>query len=259
MKRRLFMQASIASISSAAAGAGSAAESKPRPEYYELRTYSLKAARQPILDVYLSKALIPTLKTYGIGPVGVFSEKANADEVKVYVLIVYRSAEDFATLSARLAADEKYREAAGAYYTARASDPVYGRIESSLLVAIEGMPKLAKPDTSKGRLLNLRTYESHNERAGKKKIEMFNQGELAIFRRVGLTPVFFGETIAGAAMPNLTYMLVFPDEDGRKAAWDKFRDDAEWKKLKAIPEYADKEIVSRITNKVLKPETYSEI
>ena len=107
--------------------------------------------------------------------------------------------------------------------------------------------------------LNLRVYESHNERAGKKKIEMFNKGELAIFRRVGLTPVFFAETIAGAAMPNLTYLLVFPDEAGREAAWNQFRDDAEWKKLRAIPEYADKEIVSHITNKILTPTAYSEI
>ena len=31
------------------------------------------------------------------------------------------------------------------------------------------------------------------------------------------------------------------------------------KKLRAIPEYADKEIVSRITNKILTPMPYSEI
>src|SRR4030081_2259694 len=112
------------------------------------------------------------------------------------------------------------------------------------MAAIEGLPKLEKPDASKPRLLNLRVYESHNERAAKKKIEMFNKSELAIFRRVGLTPVFFGETVVGGAMPNLTYLLVFPDEASRQAAWAKFRDDAEWVKLKAVPEYADKEIVS---------------
>ena len=61
---------------------------------------------------------------------------------------------------------------------------------------------------TENRLLNFRVYESHNERAGKKKIEMFNKGELALFRRVGLTPVFFGETVVGSAMPNLTYLLV---------------------------------------------------
>ena len=86
-----------------------------------------------------------------------------------------------------------------------------------------------------------------------------DEGELAIFRRVGLTPVFFAETILGAAMPNLTYMLVFPDDDGRTAAWNRFRVDKEWLKLRAIPEYADKEVVSRITNKLLTPAEYSEI
>jgi hypothetical protein len=136
---------------------------------------------------------------------------------------------------------------------------VYSRIESSLMVPIEGIPRLEKPDLSKPRLLNLRIYESHNERAAKKKIEMFNKGELAIFRRVGLTPVFFAETVVGPAMLNLTYLLVFPDDAGREAAWSRFRDDPEWKKLRAIPEYADKEIVSRITNKILSPTTFSEI
>jgi hypothetical protein len=35
--------------------------------------------------------------------------------------------------------------------------------------------------------------------------------------------------------------------------------DEDWKKLKAEPQYADKEIVSKITNKILTPEAYSEI
>ncbi len=121
------------------------------------------------------------------------------------------------------------------------------------------MPRLEKPDASKPRLFNLRIYESHNERAGQKKIEMFNKAELAIFRRVGLTPVFFAETIVGANMPNLTYMLVFPDEAGRKEAWGRFVKDPEWLKLRAMPEYADKEIVSRITNKILVPASYSQL
>jgi NIPSNAP len=59
-------------------------------------------------------------------------------------------------------------------------------------------------------------------------------------------------------MPNLTYMLVFPDDAGRKAAWDRFRANPEWLKLKAVPEYADKAIVSRITKRVLTPSAYSE-
>ena len=259
MKRRSFIQALLAALCSAAGVASArAAESKGTP-LYELRTYSLKAAKQPILETYLRTAFLPALKRLTIGPVGVFVEKGEQEAVKIYVLIVFASADQVASLSTRLAADEEYLKAAKDYLAVPANEPVYTRIESSLMIPIEGMPRLEKPDASKPRLLNLRIYESHNERAARKKIEMFNKGELAIFRRVGLEPVFFGETVVGAAMPNLTYMLVFPDEPGRKAAWSRFGDDAEWKKLKAIPEYADKEIVSHITNKILTPTAFSEI
>jgi hypothetical protein len=258
MKRRSFIQMSLATLGATSAIAADAAGQQAR-ELYELRVYSLPAKKQDILDTYLSRAFLPALKRYGIGPVGVFMEKGVEDKHKVYVLIVHSSAEQVTALPLRLHMDEEHRKAAKEYLDATPRDPVYTRIESVLLAAIEGMPRLAKPDTSKPRLLNLRIYESHNERAAQKKIEMFNKGELAIFRRVGLTPVFFAETLIGAAMPNLTYMLVFADDAERQAAWARFSKDQEWLKLRAIPEYADKEIVSHITNKILTPAPYSEI
>jgi hypothetical protein len=259
MKRRVFIQTTLAALGTSAVVAGAAESEQPGQEFYELRVYSLHPGKQPLLDRYLAEAFIPAVKRAGSGPVGVFAEDAGNDLRKVYVLIVHPSPEQITGLPARLAGDEAYQKAAAEYLAAPASDPVYIRIESSLLAAIAGMPQLVRPDTSRPRLLNLRIYESHNERAAAKKIEMFNQGELAIFRRVGLTPVFFGATIAGALMPNLTYMLVFPDEAGRAAAWSRFGKDSDWQKLKATPGYTDKEIVSHITNKLLTPATYSEI
>ena len=242
MKRRSFLGASLATLGSAASV--EAAEGT-MGEIYELRTWRLNEKKkpelaQPVLDHYLSKAFIPALKRHGIGPIGAFLEpgspRGGQPRVEgpptIYSLVVYPSAEKFITLPTQLAADEEYRKAAKDYLDIPASDPLYSRIESSLLVPIAGMPKLAKPDASKARLFNLRIYESHNERAASKKIEMFNKNELAIFRRTGLTPVFFAETVVGPAMPNLTYMLVFPDNAGREAAWKRFRDDAEWQKLR---------------------------
>jgi hypothetical protein len=259
MKRRSFIKSSLAALgTSAVAAAAFGAEQKGK-ELYELRVYSLAAGKQPVLDRYLGGAYLPALKRAGGGPVGVFWEDADKGQRKAYVLTVHPSADHVAALPARLAADAEYQKAAAEYLSAPATDPVYSRIESSLLLPIEGMPRLDRPDASRPRLLNLRIYESHNERAAAKKIEMFNTGELAIFRRVGLTPVFFGATVAGALMPNLTYMLVFPDDPGRTAAWSRFVKDPEWLKLKATPGYADKEIVSHITNKVLTPAPYSEI
>jgi hypothetical protein len=261
MKRRAFLKSSIATglIGSPAVAAMAAPDAPKSREYYELRTYTLKPAKKPMLDDYFSKALLPALQQAGVGPVGVFSENLGPDLLAMHVLIVAKSADDLARLGNRINADAAYRASAADFLAAPASDPVYERIESSLLGAIDALPHLEKPDTTQPRLLNLRIYESHNERAAAKKIEMFNLHEAAIFRRVGLKPVFFSETLIGPRRPNLTYMLVFPDDAARNAAWNSFRNDDEWKKLKAIPEYADKEIVSKITNKLLTPEPYSGI
>jgi hypothetical protein len=257
MKRRSFLQTSLATLGTAAAASTGTAAGPQPGEVYELRTYVVKPGKQAVLDQYLRRAFIPAAKRAGAGPVGVFVDTKN--EAQVVVVVVAPSADQLAALPGRLADDAEYRTAAADYLAVPATAPVYSRIETSLLVPIAGMPRLARPDATKPRLFNLRMYESHNERAAAKKIEMFNTGELAIFRRVGLTPVFFASTVVGRSMPNLTYMLVFPDDAGRNAAWGKFRKDAEWNKLKAIPEYADTEIVSNITNTILKPTAYSEI
>src|SRR5665213_688229 len=261
MKRRSFFQASVAGLSAVASQnfAAAAESNEAAREIYELRAYLLKASKLPLLDDYLKNAFIPALKRYGFGPAGVFVEQAGPENVRVFVLLVHPRIDSVPALAPRMSADAEYQKAAAEYLAAPASDPLYQRIESSLLTAIGGMPKMELPNPAQPRLFNLRTYESHNERAGKKKIEMFNEGELAIFKRVGLTPVFFADTILGSAMPNLTYMLVFPDDTGLKAAWGRFGADPEWRKLRAIPEYADKEIVSRITNRLLTPASCSEI
>ena len=258
MKRRTFLQSSIAVTAITGVTSSRAEERTLAPEWFELRTYSLKTTKRPLLDDYLRQAYLPAAKRLSGGPVGVFVEEAGENS-RVLALTVHPTAESCLTLAARLVADAKHLQAAAEYLAARSSDPIYTRIETSVMVAIDGMPKLAVPDTKQARVLNLRIYESHNERASRKKIEMFNKGELEIFKRVGLTPVFFAETVAGTSMPNLTYMLVFPDDAGRNAAWGRFRGDPEWLKLRAIPEYADKEIVLKVENRLMVPTEYSEI
>jgi hypothetical protein len=257
MERRAFVGSSVAALGTPMSLSAGAAE-EPR-ELYELRTYTLKPAKRPLLDEYLAKAFIPGARRAGLGPVGVFSETDDQGVLRVVVLLVHPSADSIVALRQRLVADEEFLAAAEGYLGARAADPVYDRIEGSLLRPIAGMPKLERPDASKPRLFNLRIYESHNERAAATKVEMFEKGELDLFRKVGLTPVFFASSLVGTALPNLAYLLVFPDEAGRKAAWDRFRVHPEWLRMKAIPEYADKEIVSRITNRLLAPAAYSEL
>ena len=44
-------------------------------------------------------------------------------------------------------------------------------------------------------------------------------------------PVFFGETIVGQRMPNLTYMVGYEDLAAREKIWSTFVSHPEWKKM----------------------------
>ena len=262
MKRREFLATSLAASCSINSSAAGRQTEKAKLEYYELKLYHLRRGAKPkLFDDFYRDAVLPAMNRYGMGPVGVFTVMVGPDNPTMYVLIPYKSIEAFGAAD-RYRADAEYQKAGAAFINAAATDPSYVRVESSLLVAFEGMPKLEVPPTTAGnkpRIFELRTYESHSKKASRKKIEMFNTGEIAIFRRTGLRPVFFGETIIGPKMPNLTYMLTYDDLAAREKSWDAFRVDPEWKKLSAMPGFTDAEIVTNISNLLLRPTAYSQI
>jgi hypothetical protein len=233
---------------------------KQGSEVYELRTYTLSNNNQQqlVLD-YWQKVAIPALNKLRSKNIGVFTEYKPEGQSKIYVVIPFASANDFMEINRKLDADQTYQQAAAHYLNAPAKTPAYDRIESSLLKAFAGFPHIVAPE-NKARIFELRRYESSGEAAGKKKIDMFNNvGEIEIFKRVGLTPVFFGETIIGGLRPNLTYMLTFYDMAEHDKNWKAFGSDPEWARIKAIPGYEDANIVSRINRVFLVPASFSQI
>lgn len=270
MKRRNFLASSLAASSligakpsqslAASLLSGELVEPEtPKPEYYELRLYHLKRGTQPkLINDFFRDVALPAMKRNDIGPVGCFDVMIGPDTPTLYVLIPHKSLESYSTATARVTMDAEYQKAGAAFLNVPATDPAYVRIESSLMVAFDSIPKLEVPQ-NKPRIFELRTYESHSKKANKKKIEMFNNGEIAIFRRAGLQPVFFGETLIGNNLPNLTYMLTYPDMAAHDKSWGAFIADPEWKKLSTAPGYTDAEIVTNISNVFLRPTAYSQI
>jgi hypothetical protein len=258
MKRREFLAASCLAGTVGAGGLVDAAQKKePGRQYLELRHYDIaNADKRKIFDDFLAGAMIPALNGIGVGPVGVF-RMAEDEDFGLWVLMPHKFMGSVMTLNTRILADARYQEAGKSVIECPKDDPVYQRMSSSLLLAFEQCPVVETPAKADTRLFQLRIYESHNTTMAKRKIEMFNKGEIALFRRTGMNPVFFGERIIGDKMPCLTYMLGFDDADAQKKAWDTFRDHAEWKKMSSDPYYKD--TVSNITNLVLKPAASSQI
>lgn len=266
MKRRDFLKSSLALTTVATVNATPsvpAADSSPARarEFYELRHYRLR--RGPMgarFDEFFRDIALPAWNRAGINPVGVFDVAVGADMPAKYVLLPHASLEAMTAAQAKFAADPAVRDAA--FTNLPATDPAYVRKESSLMIAFPSLPRLEVPAQTAGkqpRIFELRTYESHSKAANRKKVGMFDNGEIAIFRRTGLTPVFFGETLVGPRLPNLIYLLTFPDMAARERSWDTFRADLEWKNLSATPGLTDPEIVTNISNMVLKPTAYSQI
>jgi len=259
MKRRDFLTASALAATVPMIQQGFAAE-KPSvaKEYLELRHYGFASAeKQEAFEEFLAKAAIPALNRHGVRLVGVF-KAVDDEESGLWVLIPHNSLESVITSNTKMLADTKFILAGGDILNCPKSDPAYTRFESSLLLAFDKCSKVEVPSKKDTRLFQLRIYESHNAIKAKRKVEMFDRtGEIDLFRLTGLRPVFFGESIIGSKMPNLTYMLGFDDADAQKKAWDAFVEHPKWKKMSSDPYYKD--TVSNITNIVLRPSASSQI
>jgi len=201
---------------------------KSKPQYYETRVYSFKtAAQKTVVEDYFKNAAIAAYNRAGIASVGVFDEADQKDGLKLYVLIPYKSLEEFGKIGAKLSADH--------------TTPAYERFESSLSVAFKDWTTLKLPTTTapkSERVYEYRLYESHSEAKGNKKVDMFNEGgEIGIFVRLGFNPVFYAQTIMGGKQPNLVYMTTFDNKKSRDEHWKAFGADSEWNRIKALPEY----------------------
>jgi hypothetical protein len=268
MKRRDFLKSAVAVagsgvvLSNRKAAAQDDSKTTART-YLELRLYHLRRGpKTELFDRFYREAAVPALNRAGIATVGVFSVSVGPDNPTMYVLLPHLSLESLPATRARLAADAEFQKAGAEFLDAPATDPAYVRVDSTLMVAFEGMPRLEVPSFAGGgqsRLFELRTYESHSLKANDKKVEMFNRGEIGIFRHAGFQPVFFGQGMIGTRLPSLTYMLAAENSEAREKGWSAFGADPDWKKLRNTPGYSDSEIVGGISNVLLRPAPYSQV
>jgi len=262
MKRRKFI-AGVAPLAAAPAFSFTSKKSAQAEDqqYLEWIKYTLPTgSNKGRVEKYYEEAAVPALNKLGIQDVGVFNVMYGLNAPSLYALIPHNSMESLMSYQDKLLQDQTYISASKDFNESDISNPAYVRIERSLMRAFKGMPKVepAKNTIGDQRILELRIYESHNYIKAQKKIDMFNDaGEIQVFRDTGLTPVFFGETLFGELMPNLTYMVAFKDMAERDKNWNAFRYSDGWAAIKDLPEYKD--TVSNISDIIMRPARCSQI
>ncbi len=229
--------------------------------YLELKTWRMhnSAENQPArVAEYLEHGLAPALTRNGAKLAGAFANLIGPDGPFYVTLVQYSSLDQMQSLLMKLASDQTHQHALEKL-SSGAGLP-FLRVESSLLRSFDVMPEpAAASEKHPPRIFELRTYESQTFVTLARKVAMFNDGEAHIFERLGMRPVFFGETIVGPRQPNLMYMLSFDSLAERDRLWSAFGSDPEWQKLRSQPELSDTEIVANISNVILRPLAFSTI
>jgi hypothetical protein len=231
--------------------------------FFEITTWRLHNSDEnqtKRVSDYLESGLFPALTRAGAKPIGAFSNLIGPDGPSLFSMVQYPSLGAMQDVLTKLAADGAY-EKDSQTLGAGAGMP-FVTMESSLFQSLTILPEAVIPtdaSTRPARIFELRTYQSQSMAARQKKAAMFNSGEIGVFQRLGMRPVFIGESVIGPRQPNITYMLSFDNLDGREKHWQAFGSDPEWKKLSSPPELKDAQIVANISNIILHPLPFSPI
>jgi len=250
------LAAGIAGASNISASAAAEAN-----HFYELRTYQLRNDIQPArINDFFQHQFMPMMKRLGAGPVGCFSVISGQNSPALIVVVDYKSLAEMQSVMEASRSEKDFMKAWQSFETADGMP--YVRYESVVLKAFDSHPKIELPATNEkraARVFELRTYESRNAFSLRNKVDMFNQEEIKIFRDCGMATVFFGERIIGDRMPSLTYMVGYDNMAAREKAWDAFRANPDWARIRNKAGWTDPEAVSNIHASFLRPTGYSQI
>ncbi|MEA3463416.1 MAG: NIPSNAP family protein [Bacteroidota bacterium] len=264
MKRAslLFITFAVISLTSCKVTIDQEQTDSPQTDYFQLKIFTYETAEQEaLLDAHFQNALLPALHRSGIKNVGVFKPIEGLAEQQdlTMILVPFQSMEELEQLPELLKNDSEYKQTGQAYIDAPHDSPPYTRIESMILRSFSATPQIALPDLSSprsDRVYELRSYEAATEKLYKLKVEMFNEGESALFQELNFNPVFFCEVLSSAHMPHLMYMTTHADTIAQKENWDAFRVHPEWERMKNLDRYQN--TVSSITKYLLYPTEYSD-
>jgi hypothetical protein len=260
MRRRSFLASSAltgsASLSAAAAQAATATPAILEFRYFRCRN-TTDNQRVRLTD-WLSRSVAPAVARVGAGPLGLFNASIGMDAPFILAILSHASMTQFEQTHAKLMADADFTKASEAFFAGPGLP--FQRMETQLLRAFNSFPSIEIPPKKDGaRLFELRCYESNTPLSLAKKIAMFGDGEIDIFRKAGMLPVLFGEMVVGPRMPNLTYMVAHDSLTARENNWRAFGGSPEWKKMAATPGLSDGEVVSNISTTLLSPMAGSQI
>ena len=200
---------------------------------YELRTYTVAEGK---LDAFTArmKQTIPLLTKSGITLHGAFVPLSNP-KGEFITLVSHANAEAQKSNWAAFQADADWKKLLADTET---DGKLARKIETVSLVTTDFSPKLDLAQASGSpRVFELRTYIATKGKLDRLNAR-FRDHTVKLFERYGMTNVVYWNAAPSEKQADvlLVYMLAHPTDEARKSAFDKFRDDPDWKAARAASE-----------------------
>ena len=209
-------------------------------EIYEWRIYTLTGDGAE-LDNFCKDVLIPAYnrKDIKVGAFKPYVLKEDEQDTR-HIVFIYPDMATFHKVRAEIWEDDVFTTAGQSFFDASAPrrSQVYSNMETYLSEAFSKIPVHRTPDPNRT-LFEIRIYWSGNEEANKRKVKMFNEGEIDVFDACEVNSVLYGDILAGPRMHALMYLTWYKDEETRTEAWNKFGAHPEWQRMSKLPEYAN--------------------
>ncbi len=260
MHRREFIGTALASATSAAAATTSWAASEKDTRSYELIFYQFRIGEQSArMRQWAEKTLVPVAKKHGIQALGCFQLELGVDSPQLMVLVEHASLAQMQSRWEAMDSDPAWNE--GLSTREAGQSPPFEKAERRWLRATDYSPPLtdAVGKAKSPRFFELRVYHSPTLKQLRALHERFSGPEIQIFHRTGIHPILYAETLFGPDMPNLTYLTPFESLEAREKAWQAFREDPEWQKVRAESVAKAGEIVSYTSRLIFTAAPYSPI
>lgn len=236
--RSLFRRAAVvlaaaaASLLSACETMGASDSNPPSPAIglYELRTYTAAPGKLAALDARFRDHTITLFQRHGMTPIGFFHVATAAGQAPDNRLIYVMGYKDRAARDAAWTAFANDPEWKQVYADSQKDGSLTSKIENVFLSATDYSPKLNLTPAPGIRHFELRTYTVMPGRLEDLHTR-FRDHTLRIFAKHGMTNFAYWRPVAD--QPTMTdkmvYLLAFPDQAARNAAWAAFGADPEWK------------------------------
>jgi NIPSNAP len=225
----------VLAITMAFSFAAMAAETKPVPAFFELRTYHAAEGKFADLLARFRNHTLKLFEKHGITNIGYWiptEEKDGAQNTLVY-LLAYPSAEAREMLWKEFINDPEWKAAAKA---SEVNGKLVAKVESVYL-APTAYSMFNVELAAANRTFELRTYTTPDGKLDALH-QRFSGHTIELFKKYGMTNILYTTPIRekDGAGHKLIYLLAHKDKAAQAASFAAFRADPEWIKIKAESE-----------------------